>query len=453
MHRFACLLVGCLGLGVIANCSGDDEASGALTFHGEGDVVPNFSADTGLVPAGSQVQVQFVLTATGKVMADAAAEQSGPSDSPSVIGKPGSGKLAVDGHFKLQGKMRVDVSGLPKYDGPITNLEGVDIKFGGDEAFDPFLLDGSASVLTNIPETKLPPIPLPGGLTGELQITITNGSSVTATFSGVCAAVANGKASYLGKTSTTGVLKLKPTIVLKVPIKGETPFDLPVIPISLPSKDSALDLGTQPVSGGGPAKSGPPGSTARQGSCSPSEIPPGEADGSTPPPDGGSEAGSVPDAGDGYASHPDTTWQGTFTQLASSDLCRQNCDNDPMCVGYQVIGSYECKLFTLFDYAAQNTHGPGVATSYVRNSTPLYEFDVEDHFDHPGNDLSYFDNTTASSCAEKCVSNPSCVGFSMVSAAAQNKGDCWIKSALSVGGYSVDLVHYCKRGTPNCNGR
>ncbi|MDB4995567.1 MAG: hypothetical protein JWM74_2999 [Myxococcaceae bacterium] len=442
-------------LGSLPSCGGDDVSSNDLEFHGEGDVMPNFSFDTGLVPAGSKVQVQFVLTAAGKVSADAKAEQGGPSDSPSVVGKAGSGKLAVDGHFKLQGKLKIAVSGLPEYDGPIPNLENVDIKFGGEKVFDPFLLGTSTNVITDIPETKLPPIPLPGGLTGQLVITIAKGSTVNSEFAGVCAAVSNGKASYVGKTATTGVLKLKPTVVLKIPIKGDTSFDLPEIPISLPAKDTPLDLGTRPASGTGATRSGPPAATAIQGSCSPTGGPGGDG-GTDPGLEGGTSDGAavVDAAGVAFYKHPDITWDGSLAAGTLTEAeCRKGCSEDANCAGYQFVQPNACTAFLQFSFATQSTFAPGAAASYVRDTLPLSKFNVEYHLDHAGGDLQQLENMNATTCAAQCDANSSCVAFSLVSG-PPNQGRCWLKGApLSAAAASSDIVAYCKRGVANCNGR
>jgi hypothetical protein len=259
-----------LSLVLAAACSSasGDEGSNRPHFHGESDVLPGFSGDTGLQPKGSDVQAQFVVSASGKVTADADATSGGSGSALIVVGTAGSGKLVVDGHFTLTGKLSIHITGLPGYDGPIPNLDGVDLKFGGTASFDPFLLGGKqASVVADIPETKLPDIPLPGGLTGKLVVTVVSGSTVTSTFHGVCAGVADSKVQYLGATSTSGKLLLKPTIVIKIPIKGDKSFDLPVVTVPIPARDVAMDLGTVAVLAGEAPVAGDASSTATAGAC------------------------------------------------------------------------------------------------------------------------------------------------------------------------------------------
>src|SRR5262249_11649696 len=185
-----------------------------------------------------------------------------------VVGRRGSGKLKIEGGFKLTGRLKADLTGL-RYDGNIPGLDNTDLKFHGETAFDPFLLGGAKATATaEIPETMLPPIPLPGGLTGQLISTIAKGSTVSVDFSGVCAGVADGKVQYLGQTSASGALKLKAKIVVRIPIRGDQSFETSEIPVQFPAGAHTLDLGTLPVSGTGAPLSGDPAATAMSGSCS-----------------------------------------------------------------------------------------------------------------------------------------------------------------------------------------
>ena len=240
-----------------------------VTFHGEDQPFPGFKFDTGVQPSGSPVQVELVLSADGKLAGDALATAGGPSDLPVVAAKAGSGKYAVDGAFHFDGTLKVDVSGLPKYDGPIPMLSNIDVMFDGSAMFDPFLVGKSATAMAPIPKTDLPPIPLPGGLPGTLNITIADGSFVQSQFSGVCADVSagpNAKAQYTGQTVTTGMLKLQPSVVLKVPIVGSKTYPIPEVDVPIPPITRGLDLGTVMVMGGGDA---PAGDTMMRGTCSP----------------------------------------------------------------------------------------------------------------------------------------------------------------------------------------
>ena len=220
-------------------------------FHGEQAVLPSFSFDTGLVPAGSPVQLQLKLSAGGALTADAQAVAGGSGDALAVVGTPGSGNFKLDAHVKLDGMLHVNASGLT-YDGPIPGIENIDIAFGGEAMFDPFLLAGAkATVTAPIPEIKLPPIPLPGGLPGNLQITVSTGSVLTTELAGTCAGIDAHTAQFLAKTSTSGTLVLASEIILKIPVIGDKSFPIPAVTVQIPAFEAAMDLGSQTFVGGG----------------------------------------------------------------------------------------------------------------------------------------------------------------------------------------------------------
>jgi hypothetical protein len=270
------------------SCDGGGSGGGGIHFHGDSEVLPGFESDTGLQPSGSDVQAQFIVRASGKVAVDGDADPGRDI----AVGRVASGKLSIDGHFLLEGKLKLDISGLPKYDGPIPNLDKVDLTFGGEAAFDPFLLGSSAQVVSEMPETKLPDIPLPGGLTGKLVITIVKGSTVTSELRGICAGTADGKVQWRGATKTSGKLILRPTIVVKIPVKGDKSFDLPEIPVTIPARDVALDLGTHEL-GSGDAAAASAARTATPGGCGGGDVDGGANDASIA--DGSSADGSVGD--------------------------------------------------------------------------------------------------------------------------------------------------------------
>jgi len=281
------------GGAVIAACGGSSGAGSAggssVSFYGETQALPAFSFDTGLQPAVSPVQVQLAFSAKGTLTAGAEAMSGGPIESPAVAGVPGSGEYAMDVRFGLKTRLKVDLSGV-KFDGDVPGVESIEIAFEGSESFDPFLLDGSVSVEAGIPETELPPIPLQAvlGVPGQLVLTIATGSTLTSEFRGTCAAVSNGEADYVGETTTDGTLIVKPSVEIQVPVVGSKVFDLPPINVPIPPVTSPMDLGSQPVSGGGPT---PTGAIAEAGSCN--------ADGSG----GGGGSGGAAGSGGGGAGH------------------------------------------------------------------------------------------------------------------------------------------------------
>lgn len=235
-------------------CGGGDAESGAgaLTFHDEVNPLGDYRYDTGLQPAGSPVQVQFLFASDAKLTVDA---QGVATEAGEVASKPGSGKLALRAKFLLQANLKVDVSGL-KYDGEVPGLDAIDIAFGGEQTFDPFALEAPVTVSTSIPETKLPDIPLPGGLPGVLSLTITSESVLASSFQGVCVASDGKKATYTGGSTTTGTIAISPTVVLKIPIVGDKTFALPIVHAPIPGLEAAIDLGPVDVGGTGAAPSG-----------------------------------------------------------------------------------------------------------------------------------------------------------------------------------------------------
>jgi hypothetical protein len=147
-----------------------------------------------------------------------------------------------------------------------------------------------------IPETKLPPIPLPGGIPGSLVVTIAGGSTLTSELHGVCASVANGQARYVASTTTHGALKLVPAIEIDVPLAGKKTFDVPPVDVDVPMVTGALDLGSASATqlGAPPAKN-LAGSTGTQGACEPQASPPPPPPPSPPPPaDAGADDGAAP---------------------------------------------------------------------------------------------------------------------------------------------------------------
>ena len=261
---FACGSTG-LGGGCKKSSSGAGAASTDVVFHGTTPLFTGFMSDSGLVPPGSPVQVELMLSATGATDVDAAGKSGGSGASATVYGTPGSGKVTVHGGFALQGKLSADVKGFTKYDGPIPGFDNVNIQFTCTAMFDPFLIGGKAHAEAPIPATMLPAIPLPGGIPGDLVISIDDGSVVTADFSGTCAAFDGKHAHYVGSTVTGGTLKLKPTVEITIPLVGKKTFDIPEITVAIPPTTSAMDLGSPAAAAGDGTK--PAGDAAKVGTC------------------------------------------------------------------------------------------------------------------------------------------------------------------------------------------
>ena len=234
-----------------------DAADGPqVIFEDESELFPGFEFSTGLQPEGSPVQASFTVSATGANKLRAVAVPSGSESSPVLSGLPTNGSIAIDGHFALVGELKIDVSGLPSYEGPIPGIENVVIDFSGSTTFDPFAIGTSVSARADIPPSRLPGIPLPGGIPGQLVIEIAEGSFVEVGFAGTCAGIDGAEASYSGTMARSGSLVLKPLIEIEVPLAGTQTFEIPsfTVDLALGSSDIRMtadvsEFGDKPESG------------------------------------------------------------------------------------------------------------------------------------------------------------------------------------------------------------
>ncbi|MFO0613057.1 MAG: hypothetical protein U0414_10735 [Polyangiaceae bacterium] len=223
---------------IAAGACDDSTTSGSpdVLLRASAEMLPGFAYSTGLQPPGSPVQASFDLSASGTVTVEAHAIASGDEASPALNGKPGSGGVTIAGGFAMTGALKVDIDGLPSYDGPIPGIENVKIDVGAVQPFDPFSIGAPVVAHAAIPPTKLPPIPLPGGIPGSLVLEIADGSFLDAGFTGTCASIDGAHATYAGDVARSGTLVIAPTIEIEVPFLGTKSFPIP--PFSVP-----LDLG------------------------------------------------------------------------------------------------------------------------------------------------------------------------------------------------------------------
>lgn len=216
---------------------GSSDVTSGIAVTGESPMFPGFSYDTGLLPKVSPAQVSFKAKAEGALRMSAAAHRAGEK----LEGNKGSGKLAIDLHAKLEGRLKV-TSTFKSYDGEIPGLKDVDIAATAEAPFDPFLLGEGEEVeaIANVPETKLPDVPL-SGVPGHLELTVKEGTTVKAKLHGSCLRGAESKASYSGATTTSGTLVLNAKLVLDLPAPLDEAIDLPDISIDLPETSGALE--------------------------------------------------------------------------------------------------------------------------------------------------------------------------------------------------------------------
>jgi hypothetical protein len=290
-------LVALLSSSALPGCDDDENAAGAgeLTLAGEAELFPSLEYSTGLVPVGSPVQASFTVSATGKSTLEAKAIASGSESDATLSGVPDSGRFAIEGGFALIGQLKIDIDGLPSYDGPIPGIENVEIPIVGETKYSPFSIGKAVSARADVPPSDLPGIPLPGGIPGQLVIAIAEGSFVELSLSPSCAGVDGSDARYVGSVDRAGVLVLAPRVEVEVPILGTQSFDIPQFSVDLALGQNELaatgavkSFGEKPAQGDhltGACAGGEGGANAGGA---------GSADGGAPPASGGNGAGGEP---------------------------------------------------------------------------------------------------------------------------------------------------------------
>lgn len=255
---------------------GTADVSSGFAVDGEAPLFPGFSYDTGLMPSAGPAQVSFKASIGGALRSTARAQIAGGK----IEGVKGSGKLALDLHAKLAGRLKV-TSTLKSYDGEIPGLDGIDIAAIAEAPFEPFLLgDGQAvEAIANVPEAKLPDIPL-GSVPGHLELTVKSGSTVTAKLAGSCLSGADAKVAFTGATTMSGKILLEAKLVLDLPRPLNEAIALPLITINLPETAGALESKSAVVSApssseGASCGSTPPSTTPGTGTTTP-EVPAGQ---------------------------------------------------------------------------------------------------------------------------------------------------------------------------------
>jgi hypothetical protein len=220
-----------------------------IAFHGQTEALPEFTFDTGWQPPGSPVQLRFVASTASKLTADAKALAGGAYATPQVVGIPASGLFAMDVHVTLTTSMKIDIPGV-QFEGPLQNVPQIQIAFAGQSNFDPFLIGGKVETTGTQPNDTLITIPLPNainipGISG--QLVLSGGGTLTATFTGVCAAALDGKVSYDGATSTTGALFINPGLQITGPLGFKKKIDTFTIPFDVGPFQGNLFLGERSV--------------------------------------------------------------------------------------------------------------------------------------------------------------------------------------------------------------
>ena len=293
-------------------CGGDDSSEdGArkdtMTFHTEASPLSDFAYDTGLVPPASPAQVQLQFSVGGGLKLDTvAALRDGE-----FVGRSG-GSFAIDFRLLFKGRLKID-SPLSKIDGDIPGLDAIDFPIAASVPVDSLLLaEGEqAEVTANVPETRLPEIPL-GSVPGSLALTVEKESVVTSKVHGTCIDTTDGKARYLGVAETSGTLVLKGTLMLKLPPPLDKSIDLPTITIPIAPVVTVTESEPVSVKGLGDRK---------QGACAASN-------------DGGSDAG-LPEGGEQDVGLP----EGGGTDVVNEDTVLPDSAKDTAVEAEQDVGN------------------------------------------------------------------------------------------------------------------
>jgi hypothetical protein len=195
-------------------------------------------------------------------------------------------------------------------------------------------------VVANVPDTKLPDVPL-GSVPGHLALTVTSASTITTEYRGTCLEVKGGQATLHGVTTTSGKLVLKASIVLEVPLFNKT-IDLPDVTADVPASTAALDSdavraqgiadGTDGTCGAPPAPSG----TGDGGAGSSSDA--GNGDTSTGQGDGGSCAWQT-----GHGAACDTCVNGACCAQLSACTSDVDCSQLVTCVAQCASNDLACE--------------------------------------------------------------------------------------------------------------
>ena len=339
--------------------SSAEEGESGLAFHGEGSLLNGFSFNTGPQPPTGPANVSLRLSGSGVVKVDARARV----ESSALVGNAASGKLAIDAHVKLDGTLKID-SPIKKSTGDIPGLKDIDIAIAGASTFDPFLLDAtSAEVTANIPETKLPDVPL-GSVPGKLQLTVVAGSKLTTTYRGSCMTIESGLAHYRGSAVTSGTLVIRGTIVLELPSPLNKSIDLPEITVPVPSATSDVKFAVVATAG---ATDGTTGSCATDADAG-ADGDPG-SDGANE--DSGTVDSTVTDSGGFDTSTTDSVSPDVSTDTAPTRCTGEEPEPNDTPSMARTLG------------AIDDCDGSGKSTSGVLSSASdvdVYKFDGKDTF-------------------------------------------------------------------------
>lgn len=222
---------------ILASCGGEPTSGTVpLEFRGELDVLGGFERDTGFVPEASPASIRVVTSANATFMATASATAQGDVLMPVA----GSGTLTQELNLSLEVSARL-VTGALDYEGVVDTVE-----YGGEATsttFEPFLLGESVVLESPLPPAELATLPIPSVPGATLQISLTGGT-VSTTYAGECAAVADGVAQYTATATVEGVVELSGSVEVDVPLVGVETFGPFPVDVPIPPLQTLVDLGS-----------------------------------------------------------------------------------------------------------------------------------------------------------------------------------------------------------------
>ena len=244
-YRNAISALALLGL---AACPDDGSGgfAGEIEFAGRQDFLPGFEQDTGFLPADSPAALRVVARASGGVDVAVRATTDGSSLTPVAQ----SGSLETSGGLTVEVSARINASGFD-YEGEVGSFEYTIEP--GETNFDPFLLEGEATVESSLPATELARVPVPS-LPGATVIVEVTGGTVTTRYSGTCAEAADGVGQVQGRTTTSGTVDVAGTVELEIPIIGTETFGPFPFALDIPETSSDIDLGARSLQTGEPVE-------------------------------------------------------------------------------------------------------------------------------------------------------------------------------------------------------
>ncbi|NUO54799.1 MAG: hypothetical protein HOV80_38650 [Polyangiaceae bacterium] len=321
-------------LGLASACGGEDDDDDKITLEGSVELLDSFEYSTGQLPSTGPVQVSLTVSGSAVAKLSLPAVASDEDGDPTLYAA-GQGTLEVSGGFFLDGSLKVDQPGLPKYDGDLPGLADVSLPISGSVPVSGLALEEPVTVSAAIEPGDLPPIPLPGGLPGSLQLSVADGSTIDVTVEGSCASVGESTAELRGVAVRSGTVILDIAVELDIPVVGSQTIDIGTVEVPVPestydavAKASGVSLQEPPQGPKAPV-------------CSSKTTESGEGG-------SGGAPGPIPSTGSSSSSSSSSGTSSTSASTSSSNSSSSSgvvyeCTTDSECGADAVCRLNECK--------------------------------------------------------------------------------------------------------------